>query len=50
MARFGFTDNDGADVGEKYVTKEYATDVYPNIFTNINMAGLWLAGYNPTGQ
>ena len=48
MAKFGFTDNDGADVGEKYVTKEYAIDVYPNIFTNISMAGLYTWG-NSTG-
>lgn len=44
MAKFGFTDNDGTDVGEKYVTKEYAMDVYPNIFTNATMAGLWTFG------
>ena len=49
MAKFGFIDNDGADVGEKYVTKEYAMDVYPNIFTNINMAGLYSWGDNGLG-
>ena len=50
MAKLGFTDNDGADVGEKYVTKEYAIDKYPNIFNNFRMGGLWLAGYNANGQ
>jgi len=50
MAKFNFTDSDGADVGEKYVTKEYAIDVYPNIFTNISMAGLYTWGINSFGN
>lgn len=50
MAKFGFTDNDGADVGEKYVSKEYAIDVYPNIFTTVSMAGLYTWGNNQSGQ
>jgi len=50
MAKFNFTDSDGADVGEKYVTKEYAIDVYPNIFTNISMAGLYTWGNGGSGQ
>ena len=50
MATLGFTDNDGLDVGNKYVTKEYLIDRYPNIATHSNMPTLWTWGIGSSGQ
>ena len=50
MATLGFKDNDGLDVGNKYVTKEYIIDRYPNIATHSNMPSLWTWGGNPNGS
>lgn len=49
MATLGFKDNDGLDVGNKYVTKEYLIDRYPNIATHSNMPSLWTWGEPSTG-
>jgi alpha-tubulin suppressor-like RCC1 family protein len=50
MATLGFKDNDGVDVGDKYVTKEYLLDRYPNIATHSNMPTLWTWGDNTSGS
>jgi hypothetical protein len=50
MPKFGFTDNDGIDIGNKYVTKEFGIDQYPNIFNNSAMPALWTWGINSSGQ
>ena len=50
MATLGFKDNDGVDVGDKYVTKEYLLDRYPNIATHSNMPTLWTWGDNASGS
>ena len=50
MPTLGFTDNDGLDVGNKYVTKEYLIDRYPNIATHSNMPSLWPWGIGSSGQ
>jgi alpha-tubulin suppressor-like RCC1 family protein len=50
MATLGFKDNDGLDVGNKYVTKEYLIDRYPNINTHSNMPSLWTWGLNSGGS
>jgi alpha-tubulin suppressor-like RCC1 family protein len=50
MATLGFKDNDGLDVGDKYVTKEYLIDRYPNIATHSNMPSLWSWGLGTNGQ
>lgn len=44
MAKLGFTDNDGIDVGNKYVAKEYVMDRYPNIALHSDMPSLWAWG------
>jgi hypothetical protein len=38
MATLGFTDNDGAELGIKYVTKEYVMDWYPDLVPNNKIA------------
>lgn len=50
MPKFGFTDNDGIDVGNKYVTKEYLLDRYQNIAIHSTMPSLWGWGDNGNGQ
>jgi alpha-tubulin suppressor-like RCC1 family protein len=50
MPTLGFTDNDSIDVGNKYVTKEYLIDRYPNIATHSNMPTLWTWGIGSSGQ
>ena len=49
MATLGFTDNDGADLGNKFVTKEYVMDWYPDLVPNMLTPQLWSWGYNMTG-
>lgn len=46
MPTVGFTDNDGVDVGNKYLTKDYAITNYPGLFANVSSAGLWTWGGN----
>jgi alpha-tubulin suppressor-like RCC1 family protein len=50
MPAFGLTDNDGVDVGNKYVTKEYLMDNYTGFNTNIVQSGLFLSGDGGQGQ
>jgi alpha-tubulin suppressor-like RCC1 family protein len=50
MATLGFTDNDGADLGVKYVTKEYVMDWYPDLVPNMVTPQLWAWGMNTNGQ
>lgn len=49
MPNFGFTDSDGIDVGNKYLTKEFAIDQYPNIFNNAAMPSLYTWGKAAAG-
>jgi alpha-tubulin suppressor-like RCC1 family protein len=41
---------DGADLGTKYITKEYAMDAYPELLPQFKAAGLWTWGRNDYGQ
>ena len=50
MATLGFTDNDGADLGNKFVTKEYVMDWYPDLVPNMLTPQLRTWGYNGYGQ
>jgi len=50
MPTFNFKDNDGIDIGNKYVTKEYVMDVYPNLIPAVASPDLWTWGLNTTGQ
>ena len=50
MSTLGFTDNDGADLGNKFVTKEYVMDWYPDLVPNMLTPQLWTWGYNLLGQ
>jgi len=42
MPTLGYKDNDGIDVGNKYVTKEYMIDQYPNLVPQMRQPGLWV--------
>jgi alpha-tubulin suppressor-like RCC1 family protein len=46
MPTFNFKDNDGIDIGNKYVTKEYVMDVYPNLIPSLASPELWTWGWN----
>jgi YD repeat-containing protein len=48
MPVFNFTDNDGIDIGNKYVTKDYLMDVYPNLVAGYASPQLWTWGLNDT--
>ena len=50
MAILGFKDNDGVDVGSKYVTKDYVMEVYPELISNMLTPECWTWGYNYYGQ
>jgi alpha-tubulin suppressor-like RCC1 family protein len=50
MPTFNFTDNDGIDIGNKYVTKEYVMDVYPNLIPSMASPDLWTWGSNTDGS
>lgn len=50
MPTFGLTDNDGVDVGNKYVTKEYLIDNYSALSPTIVQSGLFLSGTNDGGN
>lgn len=49
MPTFGLTDNDGVDVGNKYVTKEYLINNYPNLLPTLTAPGAWVIGANSYG-
>ena len=49
MPTYGYKDSDGVDVGNKYVTKDYVMDLYPDLVTGITPQ-LWTWGYNGLGQ
>lgn len=49
MPTFGLTDNDGVDVGNKYVTKEYILNNYPSLSPSLVNSGLWSVGSNVVG-
>jgi alpha-tubulin suppressor-like RCC1 family protein len=46
MPVFNFNDNDGVDIGNKYVTKEYVMDVYPDLVPGFTSGELFTCGYN----
>jgi alpha-tubulin suppressor-like RCC1 family protein len=50
MTILGFTDSDGVDVGDKYVTKDYVMQVYPDLIANMLTPQCWTWGYNYYGQ
>ena len=50
MATLGYTDNDGVDVGNKYVTKEYVMEFYPDLVPNMLTPQLWTWGSSSSGQ
>jgi alpha-tubulin suppressor-like RCC1 family protein len=49
MPTFNFKDNDGVDIGDKYVTKEYVMDAYPDLVPGFTSGELFTAGYNNQG-
>jgi alpha-tubulin suppressor-like RCC1 family protein len=49
MPTTGFTDNDGIDVGNKYVTKDYVMNFYPDIAPNMKTPQLLVCGNNALG-
>jgi alpha-tubulin suppressor-like RCC1 family protein len=46
MPTFNFTDNDGIDIGNKYVTKDYVMSVYPDLLPNFKTGTAYGVGYN----
>jgi len=46
MPTFNFKDSDGQDIGNKYVTKEYLMDVYPDLVAGYASPNLWTWGLN----
>jgi alpha-tubulin suppressor-like RCC1 family protein len=50
MPVFNFKDNDGIDIGNKYVTKEYVMDVYPDLVPGYASPDLYTWGRNLEGQ
>ena len=50
MPTFNFKDNDGADIGNKYVTKEYVMDAYPDLVPGFTSGQLFTCGYNQYGR
>ena len=50
MPTFNFKDSDGIDIGNKYVTKDYVMDVYPNLVPGYASPELWTWGLNSSGQ
>ena len=50
MPTLGYRDTDGIDVGNKYVTKEYVMDVYPNLIPNMLTPQLFTWGSNGGGR
>jgi hypothetical protein len=50
MPTLGYKDSDGIDVGNKYVTKEYMMDWYPDIITGMKAPQLLAWGLNGSGE
>jgi alpha-tubulin suppressor-like RCC1 family protein len=50
MPTFNFKDNDGIDIGDKYVTKEYVMDAYPDLVPGFTSGQLYTWGDNYKGQ
>jgi alpha-tubulin suppressor-like RCC1 family protein len=50
MPVFNFRDNDGIDIGNKYVTKEYLMDVYPDLVPGYASPELYTWGKGDVGQ
>jgi len=44
MPTFNFKDNDGVDIGNKYVTKEYVMDAYPDLVPGFASGELFTCG------
>jgi hypothetical protein len=44
MPTFNFKDNDGIDIGNKYVTKEYVMDAYPDLVPGFASGELFTCG------
>ena len=38
------------DLGQRYITKSYLLDVYPNLVPGRTVPGLWSCGYNLYGE
>jgi alpha-tubulin suppressor-like RCC1 family protein len=49
MPTFNFKDNDGVDIGDKYVTKDYVMDAYPDLVPGFTSGELFTCGYNTYG-
>jgi alpha-tubulin suppressor-like RCC1 family protein len=50
MPTFNFKDNDGVDIGDKYVTKEYVMDAYPDLVPGFTSGELFTCGYRQYGR
>jgi len=50
MPTLGFTDNDGVDIGNKYVTKEYLSNNYAVLIPSITTAAALFTGQNTYGE
>jgi alpha-tubulin suppressor-like RCC1 family protein len=50
MPTFNFKDNDGIDIGDKYVTKEYVMDAYPDLVPGFTSGELFTWGSNSSGE
>ena len=50
MPTFNFTDNDGIDIGNKYVTKDYVMDAYPDLVPGFTSGELFTCGYGQYGR
>jgi alpha-tubulin suppressor-like RCC1 family protein len=49
MPTFNFKDNDGVDIGDKYVTKEYVMDAYPDLVPSVTQGNYFLGWGNSIG-
>jgi alpha-tubulin suppressor-like RCC1 family protein len=50
MPTFNFKDSDGRDIGDKYVTKDYLMDVYPDLVPAVASPQLWMWGRGSYGR
>jgi alpha-tubulin suppressor-like RCC1 family protein len=50
MPTFNFKDNDGIDIGDKYVTKDYVMDSYPDLVPGFTSGELFTCGYGQYGR
>jgi alpha-tubulin suppressor-like RCC1 family protein len=54
MPTFNFKDNDGVDIGDKYVTKDYVMDAYPDLVPSVTQGNYFFGwgsniGYPESG-